>query len=82
MNGNQSVLHVCTRTHLLGRAKQYTHLAAPYLCEQLFFLCVGICFMDETHLLRRDATPYQFFPHVVVDVEHAVIFRCAEVAEQ
>ena len=43
------------RPHLRGRAEQHTHLAAPYLCKQLFFLCIGGGFMDKTQNSKVNA---------------------------
>ena len=72
MNRNQPILTICTRTHFLGRAEQHSHLAASYLCKQFFFLCIGVGFVDKTHLFRRDSTLYKFLPHIIVDISKLV----------
>ena len=75
MQGDQSVLNVCTSTKFRGRTKQDTHLTGAHLCKQFCLFGFGICLMDKSNLLTGDSLCHQFFPDIIVHIECSVCFR-------
>ena len=81
VNCNQFVLDVGSCTHLCGTTKQHTHLTGTNLGKEVFFLCFGVCIMDECDFLRRYSVCNQLRFNVIVDIERTIILRSGEVTE-
>ena len=75
MHGNQPILDVRPRPHLLRGAHQYPDAAAPYLREELVLLRLGVGIVDECDLLLRHALRDELLLYVIVNIEAALARR-------
>ena len=69
VHGDETVLDIGARPHLLCTSHQDAHLARAHFGKQLFLLRLGVGLMDEGDLLFRDAAADKFAPQVVIDSE-------------
>ena len=78
---NQTILHVGPGTHLCCRTNQKTNLPGFHFSKQLRLLCFCICIMNECNLFFRYTFFHQFLLQVVINIETAITFRCAQVTK-
>ena len=67
MKGQEALLNVRARAHLLGGSQQDADFAAVHLPEQRDLVGVGLGLVDESDFRRWDAAPNEFAADVLVD---------------
>ena len=81
MQGNQTVLHIGSSTHFCCRTNQKTNLSGFYFSKQLRLFCFCICIMNKRNLFFRYTFLYQLLLQVIINIETAIAFRCAQITE-
>ena len=82
MHSHQSVLHVCTSSHLLCRTEKHTNLSGSYLGKEFFLLRFGICRVNKCDFRFRHTCHHQLCFHIIIHIKSTVIFRCGHITKQ
>ena len=78
---DELLLTVGASAHALGAAQQDTHLTAPHLAEQIFFLRLALGVVDEGDLIFGNAQFQQLCANIIINAEGAVILWGGQVAK-
>ena len=81
MQGNESLLHICARAHLLRAAKENADPAGAHVSKEHQLCGVAVVILGKGDFLGRDSTGQQFVAHILVNREADTIRRHGQVAK-